>query len=75
MPGDNLNKIFKMRKATFHLTKNDRKEYGMAEFKSKEHLLEWRMLIMKRGYRIDLNWLDGYNGIDGNYDKQNDDEK
>jgi len=71
MPDHNLNKIFEMRRATFNLTKNDRKEYGMAEFKSKEHFLEWRMLMMKRGYRIDVNWLDGYNGIDGNYDKQN----
>jgi len=69
--GDNLNKIFEMRRATFNLTKNDRKEYGMAEFKSKEHFLEWRTLMMKRGYRIDVNWLDGYCGIDGDYYKQN----
>lgn len=75
MFSDNLNKIFEMRRATFHLTSKDRKEYGIAEFKSKEHFLEWRMLMMKRAYRIDINWLDGYNGIDGNYDKQNDDEK
>ena len=69
MLSDNLNKIFEMRKAAFHLTKKDKKEYGMAEFKSREHFLEWRMLMMKRGYRIDVNWLDGYSGIDGKYDK------
>ena len=69
MLSDDLNKIFEMRRATFHLTKKDKKEYGMAEFKRKEHFLEWRTLMMKRGYRIDVNWLDGYSGIDGKYDK------
>ena len=69
MLGDNLNKIFEMRRATFNLTKNNKKKYGMGEFNSKAHFLECRMLMMKRCYRIDVNWLDGYNGIDGKYDK------
>ncbi len=69
MLSDNINKIFEMRRATFHLTRKDKKEYGIAEFKSKKHFLEWRMLMMKRWYRIDVNWLDGYIGIDGKYDK------
>lgn len=71
MPGDNLNKIFKMRRATFHLTKKGRREYGIAEFISKEQFLSWSSMMKRRGYGIDLKWTDGYSGVDGEYYTEN----
>lgn len=69
MPDDNNNKIFKMRRATFHLTKKGRQEYGIAEFLSKEQFLAWSSMMKRRGYGIDLQWTDGYSGVDGEYTK------
>ena len=69
MPSDNNNKIFKMRRATFHLTKKGRREYGIAEFLSKEQFLSWSSMMKRRGYGIDLQWTDGYSGVDGEYTK------